>query len=238
MGGSTNHLSRDRERILVVEDEAEFGELVGLWLERHGWEPILVGDGEQALHRFEADDPDLVLLDVSLPDLDGWQVLRRIREESRVPVLLVTARGAEADKIRGLAAGADDYITKPFSFPELMARVQAALRRARPLEPLGGDGAIRRGPLVIDPSRHRVQVAGIEVHLTPTEFRLLQHLAARPDRVMAHHELLEAVWGPAYVDDAHLLRVTMRNLRAKLAAATPRSLISTVYGAGYRFTGG
>ncbi|HEX8939899.1 MAG TPA: response regulator transcription factor [Candidatus Limnocylindrales bacterium] len=235
---ATGEAGRDRQRILVVEDEAEFGELVALWLTSHGWDACLERDGEQALRRFRAEEPALVLLDVGLPGLDGWELLARIREESRVPVLLVTARGAEADKLRGLGAGADDYITKPFSFPELMARVQAALRRARPPDLLGGDGAIRRGPLVVDPARHRVQVAGREVHLTPTEFRLLEHLASRPDRVVAHRELLEAVWGPAYVDDAHLLRVTMRNLRAKLGSATPRTLISTVYGAGYRFTGG
>ncbi|MGA3029422.1 MAG: response regulator transcription factor [Candidatus Limnocylindrales bacterium] len=219
--------------VLVVEDEPEFASLLCLWLERHGWEAIVANDCPRALAIFEAQEPDIVLLDIGLPGVDGWQALERIRATSRVPVLLVTARGTEAERIHGLSLGADDYITKPLSFPELMARIEAALRRAHPADDMSGT-SIRRGRLLLDPVRHRVQVSGVEIHLTPTEFRLLEHLAAQPDRVVSHRELLAAVWGAGYEDETHLLQVTVRNLRAKLAAVIQDSVIGTVYGMGYR----
>jgi DNA-binding response OmpR family regulator len=225
-------------RILIVEDEPEFGALVRLWIEQHGWTAIEAMDGAEGLAAFDAERPDLVLLDVSLPKVDGWELVERMRSASQVPILMVTARGSEADKIRGLGAGADDYITKPFSFPELIARIEAALRRARPPSRPEADGedVIHRDGLRVDPRRHVVVVGGSDVHLTPTEFRLLLHLAERPDELVSHRELLETVWGPTYGDDVHLLRVTMRNLRAKLTAAAPdRRYISTIYGLGYRF---
>ncbi|HEY6057699.1 MAG TPA: response regulator transcription factor [Candidatus Limnocylindrales bacterium] len=222
-------------RILVVEDEPEFADLIALWLTQHDWVPLIVGDGREAVERFDAEHPDLVLLDVSLPGLDGWRVTERIRATSDVPLLLVTARGSEEDKLRGLGAGADDYITKPLSFPELIARIEACLRRAG-LRAAGPDGLLRSEGLVLDPDRHRVSVDGREVHLTPTEFRLLRHLAERPDRLVSHRELLETVWGAAYREETHLLQVTIRNLRSKLAAAAPeRHFVTTVYGIGYRF---
>lgn len=220
-------------RVVVVEDEPEFASLLRLWIERHGWEAVVAADSPEALAIFQAQEPDIVLLDVGLPGMDGWQVLERIRATSHVPILLVTARGTEAEKIRGLSLGADDYITKPLSFPELMARIEAALRRTHPADDMSGT-SIRRGRLLLDPVRHRVQVSGMEIHLTPTEFRLLQHLAEQPDRVVSHHELLEAVWGSGYENETHLLQVTVRNLRAKLAAVIPDSVIGTVYGLGYR----
>ncbi len=228
------------ERILIVEDQPEFAELLKLWLDRHGWQTLMARDGGEALRVFEEYGADLVLLDIGLPGPDGWEVIGRIREHSQVPVLMVTALGSEADKIRGLGAGADDYMNKPVSFPELIARVQAALRRARPraAAPEGPD-IIMRGAVHIYPRSHRVLIGGIEIHLTPTEFRLLRYLAERPGELVAHRELLQAVWGPTYGDDTQLLRVTMRNLRAKLASAAPeRRFITTEYGLGYRFSEG
>ena len=219
--------------VVVVEDEPEFASLLRLWLERHDWEAIVAADGPEALAVFGAQEPDVVLLDIGLPGMDGWQVLERIRATSHVPILLVTARGTEAERIRGLSLGADDYITKPLSFPELMARIEAALRRTHPADDMSGT-SIRRGRLLLDPVRHRVQVSGVEVHLTPTEFRLLEHLVKQPDRVVSHRELLEAVWGLGYEDETHLLQVTVRNLRAKLAAVIPEPVIGTAYGLGYR----
>jgi two-component system KDP operon response regulator KdpE len=227
------------ERILVVEDEPAFAELIALWLDRHGWRPIVATDGLEALRVFEAEQPDLVLLDLSLPSLDGWQTMERIREVSLVPILVVTARGSEADKVRGLSGGADDYITKPLSFPELVARIGAALRRANAWGRTDGTDEIRHPGLVIESRSHRVVVDGRTVHLTPTEYRVLRHLAERPDTLVAHAELLDAIWGPGYREDVHLLRVTMRNLRAKLADAAPgRRFIATAYGLGYRFSPG
>jgi DNA-binding response OmpR family regulator len=226
-------------RILIVEDEPEFADLLALWVERHGWRPRVAHDGAEAVVSFEAEEPDLVLLDLSLPRLNGWQVIERIRATSLVPILLVTARDAEQDKIRGLGAGADDYMTKPLSFPELMARIEAVLRRANARAVAIAGDELRCPGLVIDRRGHRVTAGDREVHLTPTEYRLLRHLAERPESVVGHTDLLTAVWGAGYGDDLHLLRVTMRNLRAKLAEAAPtRRFIATSYGVGYRFRGG
>jgi len=225
-------------RILIVEDEPEFADLLALWVERHGWRPRVAHDGAEAVVSFEAEEPDLVLLDLSLPRLNGWQVIERIRATSLVPILLVTARDAEQDKIRGLGAGADDYMTKPLSFPELMARIEAVLRRANARAVAIAGDELRHPGLVIDGRGHRVTAGDREVHLTPTEYRLLRHLAERPESVVGHTDLLTAVWGAGYGDDLHLLRVTMRNLRAKLAEAAPtRRFIATSYGVGYRFRG-
>jgi two-component system KDP operon response regulator KdpE len=208
-----------------------------LWLERHGWRTIVATDGAEALRRFEEERPDLVLLDLGLPSLDGWQVLERVREASLVPILVVTARGSDADKVRGLGIGADDYVTKPVSFPELIARVQAALRRAQAWSHPTDTAELRHPGLVVDGRSHRVLADGHHVHLTPTEYRLLRHLAERPDALLSHEELLVSIWGPGYHDDVHVLQATIRNLRAKLAAAAPgRRYIATSYGLGYRFT--
>jgi two-component system KDP operon response regulator KdpE len=228
------------ERILVVEDEPAFAELIGLWLERHGWRPEIARDGAHALRAIAERPPDLIVLDLGLPRVDGWHVIERVREGSLVPIIVVTARGSEADKVRGLAIGADDYVTKPLSFPELVARVAAALRRARAALPVPDATAmIERPGLQIDGRSHHVQVAGSPVHLTPTEYRLLRHLAERDGVLVSHADLLSAVWGPGYRDDHHLLRVAIRNLRAKLAAAAPgRRFIETEYGLGYRFSAG
>jgi DNA-binding response OmpR family regulator len=223
-------------RILIVEDEPEFADLLALWVERHGWQPQVARDGAAAIVAFEAETPDLVLLDLSLPRLNGWQVIERMRATSLVPILLVTARDAEQDKIRGLGAGADDYVTKPLSFPELMARIEAVLRRTAARTAAVTGEEVRHPGLVIDGRAHRVVAEGHEIHLTRTEYRLLRHLAERPESVVGHADLLTAVWGAGYRDDLHLLRVTMRNLRAKLAEATPtRHFIATSYGVGYRF---
>jgi len=226
-------------RILIVEDEPEFADLLALWVERHGWLPRVARDGAAAIVSFEAETPDLVLLDLSLPRLNGWQVIERIRASSLVPILVVTARDAEQDKIHGLSAGADDYVTKPLSFPELMARIEAVLRRANARAVATTGEEIRHPGLVIDGRAHRVVADGREIHLTPTEYRLLRHLAERPESVVGHADLLTAVWGAGYRDDLHLLRVTMRNLRAKLAEAAPaRRFVATSYGVGYRFRTG
>ena len=225
-------------RILIVEDEPEFASLLELWVSRHGWQPIVAVDGDDAWRRFTDVRPDLVLLDLNLPGMDGWQLIEQIRAASQVPVLMVTALGAEADKIRGLLAGADDYVTKPLSFPELIARIRAALRRSHLGFSGAGDGVLHADGFTLDPRSHRVQVGEEDVHLTPTEFRLLHYLAERPGALVGHRELLQAVWGASYGDDTQLLRVTMGNLRAKLGSAAPgRRFIATEYGLGYRFEG-
>jgi len=237
---STGPIAGNGERILVVEDEPAFAELIALWLERHGWRPEIAPDGAHALRAVAEQPPDLIVLDLGLPRVDGWHVIERVREESRVPIIVVTARGSEADKVRGLAIGADDYVTKPLSFPELVARVAAALRRSRAVAAVpDATATIERLGLRIDGRSHHVLVAGTPVHLTPTEYRLLRHLAERDGVLVSHADLLSAAWGPGYRDDHHLLRVAIRNLRAKLGAADPNSrFIETAYGLGYRFSAG
>jgi two-component system KDP operon response regulator KdpE len=226
------------ELILIVEDEPEFRELVELWVSRHGWRTAVAADGRDVIRRFEEEVPALVLLDLNLPGIDGWAVTEWIRSVGTTPVLMVTALGSERDVVRGLEAGADDYLTKPVRFPELVARIAAALRRAG-ISGAGArdeDAALEFDGLRIEPVTHRVTGDAGEVHLTPTEFRLLLTLVRRPDALVGHADLLRAVWGPTYGDETQLLRVTMRNLRAKLAAATPdRAFIATEYGLGYRF---
>jgi DNA-binding response OmpR family regulator len=225
------------ERILIVEDEPEFAGLLELWIGRAGYEPVVAPTGNDALRRFYETHPDLVILDVALPGLDGWQVTERIREFSRVPIILVTARSSEADKIRGLKLGADDYITKPLSFPELIARVEAALRRASTPTP-DRPRRLQHRDLVIDLDDHRARLKGEDVRLTPTEFRLLAYLVEHAGQLVAHRQVLAAVWGSGYGADVHLLRMTIRNLRLKLEAIAPGgSYIATEYGLGYRLTG-
>jgi DNA-binding response OmpR family regulator len=225
------------ERILIVEDEPEFASLLELWMEKAGYRPIIASSGNDALRRFYDDHPDLVILDVALPGLDGWQVIERIREFSRVPILMVTARSSESDKVRGLKLGADDYITKPLSFPELVARVEAALRRASTPTP-DRPRRIQHRDLVIDLDEHRAKVRGEDVRLTPTEFRLLAYLVEHAGQLVAHRQVLSAVWGSGYDADVHLLRMTIRNLRLKLEGVAPGgSYIATEYGLGYRLTG-
>ena len=226
-------LGRTTPLVLVVEDQQDFAGLLSLWLEQRGWQSEIVSDGSEALRRFDAERPDVVLLDVSMPGMSGWEVLDRIRAVSDTPVLMVTARGAEADRLRGLGNGADDYITKPFSFPELIARVEVALRRAEHAS-RGGGAVVRHGDLVIDSAERRVLVGRREVHLTPTEFQLLRHLAQNPARVVPHSELLLAAWGRGYENEHHLLQVAMRNLRTKLDPVDRSRYVATVYGIGYR----
>ena len=203
---------------------------------RSGYSAVIAPTGNEALRQFYEDHPDLVILDVAIPGLDGWQVIERIREFSRVPILMVTARSSEADKVRGLKFGADDYITKPLWFPELLARVEAALRRASTPTP-ERPRRVQHRDLVIDLDDHRARLRGADVRLTPTEFRLLAYLVEHAGQLVAHRQVLAAVWGAGYDADVHLLRMTIRNLRIKLDAAAPgESYIATEYGLGYRLT--
>jgi len=222
-------------RILVVEDDPEFAGLLALWLERAGASPRIAATGTEAMRAVYDDRPDLVTLDVGLPHLDGWQLCARIREASTVPIMIVSARGSETDRIHGLQLGADDYITKPFSFREFVARVEAVLRRAAMPPARGGPEVVRHGSLLIDIGGHRVVVGDHEVHLTPIEFRVLASLARKQGALVSHGQLLHDAWGPEYRDELPLLRTAIRGLRTKLADASgERDYIGTEYGLGYR----
>src|SRR5689334_8640654 len=194
------------EGILIIEDEPEFAGLVELWLSRAGYRVAIARTGPDGLRRFYEERPDLIVLDVAVPGLDGWQLVERFREVSRIPILMVTAHGSEAERVRGLKLGADDYITKPLSFPELMARVEAALRRAATSPPERAR-RIRHRELVVDLDEHQALLRGVEVRLTPTEFRLLAYLVEHAGQLVTHRQILGAVWGAGYDRDVHLLRM-------------------------------
>jgi DNA-binding response OmpR family regulator len=220
--------------ILAVDDEPHVLKLVKANLESSGYKVLTAEDGEKAVEIVERELPDLVILDLMLPKLDGYAVCRRIREFSAVPVIMLTARSAQVDLVHGFEVGADDYLTKPFSVTELLMRVQAVLRRSKWPEEIMLRQEFKAGPIEIDFAQHRVTVAGEAVRLTPTEYRLLAYLASNANRVIIHRELLRAVWGPEYGDETEYLRVYMRYLRQKLEPnpSDPRYLL-TQPGAGY-----
>ena len=220
--------------ILAVDDEPHVLKLVKANLESSGYKVLTAEDGERAVEIVERELPDLVILDLMLPKLDGYAVCRRIREFSAVPVIMLTARSAQVDLVHGFEVGADDYLTKPFSVTELLMRVQAVLRRSKWPEEIVLRQEFRAGPIEIDFAQHRVTVAGEPVKLTPTEYRLLAYLASNANRVIIHRELLRAVWGPEYGDETEYLRVYMRYLRQKLEPdpSDPHYLL-TQPGAGY-----
>jgi len=225
--------------VLVVDDEPTIVEVVGSYLERAGFGVERAMDGPEALRLAELHRPDLVVLDLMLPGIDGIEVLRRLHERpgKRVAVILLTARGEESDRLAGLRHGADDYVVKPFSPAELVARVEAVLRRVSP--PSGEEETeppIERGPLRVEPSSRRAFLDGAELDLTMREFDLLAYLAARPGRVFSRDQLMEAVWQYPFFTDTSTVTVHIRRLRGKLGddPAEPR-FIETVWGVGYRF---
>lgn len=221
--------------ILIVDDEPDFAELLSVWFMQRGFSTLIAGTAKEGLRLFHDERPQVVVLDLALPDTDGWLVIERLREFSTIPIIVVTARSGEADRVRGLQLGADDYVVKPVSFPELQARVEAALRRAT-ASAEGTAPLLRYRDLIVDVSEHRVMRGDRAIHLTPTEFRLLVFLMERVGQLVTHQQALVGVWGRAYAADGHLLRMMIRNLRQKLQAADQGGdYISTEYGIGYRF---
>jgi len=220
-------------RILTVEDDERIRTAVKMALEDEGWEVVEAESGEQAIDAFSSQPTDVVLIDLMLPGIDGFELCRTIRRTSDVPILMVTARTDTHDVVAGLEAGADDYVTKPFQPKELSARIRALLRRARPAET--GNPHLRFGDLEVIPAEGVVRSAGDEVHLTKTEFRLLCGLASAPGRVFSREQLLERVWGYDYFGDGRLVDVHVRRLRTKVEpdAANPRHVV-TVRGLGYK----
>jgi DNA-binding response OmpR family regulator len=221
--------------ILVVEDEPSVGEVVGLYLRRAGFPVTLAKDGLAALEALEKQLPALVVLDLMLPGLDGWEITRRVRARSDIPIIMLTARSAETDRIAGLEMGADDYVVKPFSPQELVSRVRAVLRRSRPLASENSADAIILAGIHIDPQRRTVQVNGEEKTLTAKEFDLLLLLARHPRQVFTRDQLLERVWGLADYIDPGTVTVHIRRLREKIEPdpASPHHLL-TVWGVGYK----
>ncbi len=220
-------------RILTVEDDERIRTAVKLTLEDEGWKVEEAETGEEALEKFARQPSDVVLIDIMLPDIDGFEVCRAIRRTSDVPIIMVTARDDTHDVVAGLEAGADDYLTKPFAPKELSARIRAMLRRVRTMDP--GAAHLMFGDLELVPEEGVVRRGGREVHLTKTEFRLLVELASSPGRVLSREVLLERVWGYGYFGDGRLVDVHVRRLRTKIEAdpANPRHVV-TVRGLGYK----
>jgi len=227
-------MTQPADSVLVVEDEVPMRRFLRSALTTHGFRVIEAGTLREAEIAVTESPPDAILLDLGLPDGDGLDLLRRIREWSTAPVIVVSARGREDDKVIALDAGADDYLTKPFGTSELLARIRVALRHAR-AQAVTDDPVITLGPIKIDQARHEVSVDGRPIHLTPIEFRLLTMLARNAGKVMTHRQLLHEVWGPRSTQHTHYLRVHMAALRRKVEAdpARPRWL-TTEPGVGYR----
>jgi two-component system, OmpR family, response regulator MtrA len=236
--------------LLIVEDDPSLRELIRLGLETDGFHVVTAADGPSALLTFATERPDLVLLDVMLPGLDGIAVCRELRRVSTVPIIMLTARASTSDVVEGLEAGADDYVTKPFEFPELVARVRSALRRASAVQSAPPDGmtglppshsapqgpkSLGLGSLTIDPVAFEARRHGEQIPLTVTEFRLLSELARHPGQVLTRDQLLESVWGYTYLGDSRLVDVHIQRLRAKVEDDPAHPvLVQTVRGVGYR----
>lgn len=203
-------------RILVVDDDPVLSELVSYILRAEGYEAIVANDGEEGLRKFQATQPDLVVLDVTMPEMDGFEVCKRIRAVSNTPVIMLTAQGSEDAIVRGLDLGADDYVTKPFQLKPFMARVRANLRRVNAPQPQYGKVTYQDDYLTIDLEAHKVLVKGEPVKLTPTEYKLLAVLVKNRGRILEFRQLLEQVWGFEYIDDIDYLRVYIWHLRRKI----------------------
>lgn len=221
--------------ILIVEDDNNIADLLRLYLEKEGYQATIAADGTQGIDLYRKLRPDLVLLDVMMPGVDGWGVLRAIRQDSQTPVIMLTAKGETTDKVSGLKQGADDYITKPFEMKEVLARIEAVLRRA------AGDGDKEKprrlvfDKLIIDLDSFELIVDGKRVETPPKEMELLYHLASTPNRVYTRNQLLDEVWGFDYFGDSRTVDVHVKRLREKLEGVSDKWALKTVWGVGYKF---
>ena len=229
------HDEQVRTRALVVEDDPNIVDLIRSNLAVRGFDTVVSVDGLRALRLLETESPDIVLLDLMLPEVDGFELCRQIRERSAVAIIVVSARGGERDKVTALNVGADDYMTKPFSIEELLARITATLRRTRPaVAPESAPTVITIGDLTVDLAAQQVTRGGHAVHLTPTEFALLRELAINRGKLLTHAHLLRRVWGHGYETETEYVRVYVRRLRAKLETDNGAPIILTQPRAGYR----
>ena len=221
--------------VLIVEDEKHIAELLQLYLEKEGFAVTIAADGEQGLSKFRAIGPDLVLLDLMLPKLDGWAVCRAIRAESTTPVIMLTAKAELDDKVAGLKIGADDYITKPFEMKEVLARIEAVLRRSERSADEAPARKLNFDKLTIDMDAFELVVDGKKVDTPPKEMELLFYLASSPNRVYTRNQLLDEVWGFDYYGDSRTVDVHVKRLREKLEGVSEKWTLKTVWGVGYKF---
>ena len=223
------------KKVLIVEDDGNIAELLHLYLEKEGFETQVAGDGGKGVELFRSFQPDLVLLDIMLPVMDGWAVLKKIREHDKTPVIMLTAKGETEDKVTGLEGGADDYIVKPFEMKEVLARIHAVLRRFGGEEEGSGEKKLSFDKLVINLDSYELLVDGKRVDTPPKELELLYHLAASPNRVFTRNQLLDEVWGFDYFGDSRTVDVHIKRLREKLEGVSDQWSLKTVWGVGYKF---
>lgn len=223
-----------KNKILVVDDERNIVELVRLYMEKEGFETVCAYTGGEALSKFKSEEPDLIILDLMLPETDGWQVCREIRKTSQVPIIMLTAKSDTFDKVLGLELGADDYMTKPFEAKELLARVKAVLRRSESQNRVSS-GEVNFKNLSVNIDNYELKIGGEQVDAPPKEIELLHFLASNPNRVYTREQLLEEVWGFDYFGDSRTVDVHIKRLREKLDGAEADWQLKTVWGVGYKF---
>ena len=222
------------KKILIVDDDQNICELLRLYIEKEGYTAVLAYDGQAALTQFNNTSPDLVLLDIMLPKLDGWQVCREIRKTSDTPIIMLTAKGEVFDKVLGLELGADDYVTKPFETKEIIARIKAVLRRSN-MQNNSDVCEVKYDKLTINLTNYELIVDGVAVDTPPKELELLYHLASNPNRVYTRDQLLDEVWGFDYYGDSRTVDVHIKRLREKLENTSDKWMLKTVWGVGYKF---
>ncbi len=223
-----------KEKILVVDDDKNICELLRMYLEKEGYVVVMAHNGIDAVNTFNAGNPDLVLLDIMLPQLDGWQVCREIRKTSEAPIIMLTAKDEVFDKVLGLELGADDYVTKPFDTKEIVARIKAVLRRTSAVKS-GDIKEVHYDKLSINLTNYELKVDGVVVDTPPKELELIYHLASNPDRVFTRDQLLDDVWGFDYYGDSRTVDVHIKRLRDKLKGVSPEWELKTIWSVGYRF---
>ena len=222
-------------KILIVDDDANICELLRLYLEKDGFDTVVANDGEQAVEYASKYSPDLILLDIMLPKLDGWQVCREIRKTSETPIIMLTAKGETFDKILGLELGADDYASKPFDTKEVIARIKAVLRRTNDSDKGSQISEVRYDKLRINLTNYELEVNGVKIDTPPKELELIYHLASNPNRVYTRDQLLDEVWGFDYYGDSRTVDVHVKRLREKLENVSDEWSLKTVWGVGYKF---
>ena len=222
-------------KILIADDDRNICELLKIYFEKEGYAVVLAGNGEEALLKFSEEEPDIILLDVMMPRLDGWQVCREIRKKSECPIIMITAKGETFDKVLGLELGADDYVVKPFEPKELVARVKAVLRRTGKANSENDKKEVSFDKLTVNMTKYELKVDGKIVDTPPKELELLFHLASNPNRVYTRDQLLDEVWGFEYYGDSRTVDVHVKRLREKLEGVSEKWSLKTVWGVGYKF---
>ena len=222
-------------KILVCDDDRNICELLRLYLEKESYKVTISNDGEEALSKFAAEPPDLILLDIMMPKLDGWQVCREIRKKSDVPIIMITAKGETFDKVLGLELGSDDYVVKPFDPKEIVARIKAIMRRTGKSPNDNANKEVSYDKLIVNMTKYELKVDGRVVDTPPKELELLYHLASNPNRVYTRDQLLDEVWGFEYYGDSRTVDVHIKRLREKLEGVSDQWCLKTVWGVGYKF---